>query len=88
MSENVTLLRINLYNECEKIIFGEFSFTHFGCLITFYPEKYNMIFGKCFPGIEILEKARACALNFVKKYDIDNFRGLREEVLKHNLFRG
>ena len=38
--------------------------------------------------IEILEKARACALNFVKKYDIDNFRGLREEVLKHNLFRG
>ncbi len=38
--------------------------------------------------IEILEKARACALDFVKKYDIDNFRGLREEVLKHNLFRG
>lgn len=38
--------------------------------------------------IEILEKARACALDFVKKYDINNFRGLREEVLKHNLFRG
>lgn len=38
--------------------------------------------------IEILEKARACALDFVKKYNIEDFRGLREEVLKHNVFRG
>ena len=38
--------------------------------------------------IEILEKARACALDFVKKYNIEDFRGLREEVLKHNIFRG
>lgn len=38
--------------------------------------------------IEILEKARECALDFVKNHQIDEFRGLREEVLKHNLFRG
>ena len=38
--------------------------------------------------IEILEKARECALDFVKNYNIEDFRGLREEVLKHNLFRG
>ena len=38
--------------------------------------------------IEILEKARECALDFVKNYNIEDFKGLREEVLKHNLFRG
>ena len=38
--------------------------------------------------IEILEKARECALDFVKNHDIEDFKGLREEVLKHNLFRG
>ena len=38
--------------------------------------------------IEILEKARECALEFVKNHDIDDYKGLREEVLKHNLFRG
>ena len=38
--------------------------------------------------VEILEKARECALDFVKNYDIDDFKGLREEILKHNLFRG
>ena len=38
--------------------------------------------------VEILEKARECALEFVKNHDINDYRGLREEVLKHNLFRG
>ncbi len=38
--------------------------------------------------IEILEKARAYALDFVKNHNIEDFKGLREEILKHNVFRG
>lgn len=38
--------------------------------------------------VEILEKARECAIDFVKNYDIKDFKTLHEQVLKHNLFRG
>lgn len=38
--------------------------------------------------VEILEKARECALDFVKNNDIDKWNKLYKEVLKHNIFRG
>ncbi len=38
--------------------------------------------------IEILEKARESAFNFVKTQDIDNFPILKNEVYKKNMFRG
>lgn len=38
--------------------------------------------------VEILEKARECALDFIKHNNIADYPKLREEVLKHNLFRG
>ena len=38
--------------------------------------------------VEILEKARECALDFIKNNDISDYPKLRDEVLKHNLFRG
>lgn len=49
------LVRIDLYNEMEKIIFGEMTFSNFGGLMPFYPDEYDLIFGNLFPKKEELE---------------------------------
>ena len=38
--------------------------------------------------VKILELAREKAFEFVKKYDIEDFPLLRDEVYKMNMFRG
>lgn len=51
LSKDMPLVRVDLYNEGEQIIFGELTFTHFGCLNSFDPDCYDLIFGKCFPDV-------------------------------------
>ena len=55
LSKDLPLVRVDLYNEGEQIIFGELTFTHFGCLNSFDPDKYDLIFGQCFPDVTELE---------------------------------
>lgn len=51
LSKDLPLVRVDLYNEGDQIIFGELTFTHFGCLNSFDPDKYDLIFGQCFPDV-------------------------------------
>lgn len=55
LSKDLPLVRVDLYNEGEKIIFGELTFTHFGCLNSFDPDRYDLEFGKCFPNVTKLK---------------------------------
>lgn len=55
LSKDLPLVRVDLYNEGEQIIFGELTFTHFGCLNSFDPDKYDLIFGQCFPDVTKLK---------------------------------
>lgn len=58
LSKDLPLIRIDLYNEGTRIIFGEFTFTHFGCLNSFDPDNYDLIFGNCFPNFADTTKKR------------------------------
>lgn len=49
LSKDFPLVRVDLYCEFEKIIFGELTFLHFGGTTAFDPEKYDRIFGDLFP---------------------------------------
>ena len=51
LSKDLPLIRVDLYNEGQKIIFGELTFTHFGCLNAFDPDEYDLEFGQCFPDV-------------------------------------
>lgn len=51
LSAGFPAVRIDLYSENNKIYFGEFTFFHFGGVSSFYPVKYDKIFGKYFEGI-------------------------------------
>lgn len=54
LSKGLPLVRVDFYNEGNQIIFGELTFTHFGCLNSFDPDEYDLIFGNCFPDVEKL----------------------------------
>ena len=54
LSKDLPLVRVDLYNEGKDIIFGELTFTHFGCLNSFDPDEYDLTFGKCFPDVTSL----------------------------------
>lgn len=56
LSKDFPLVRVDLYNEGNQIIFGELTFTHFGCLNSFEPDEYDKVFGQCFPNVEELKK--------------------------------
>ena len=56
LSKDFPLVRIDLYNENNAIIFGEFTFTHFGCLNSFEPDEYDLKFGKCFPDVRTIKR--------------------------------
>lgn len=45
LSKPFPLVRVDLYNENGKIIFGELTFLHFAGLTPFVPEEYDLIFG-------------------------------------------
>lgn len=56
LSKDLPLIRVDLYNEGEQIIFGELTFTHFGCLNSFDPDEYDSVFGQCFPDVTTIKK--------------------------------
>lgn len=49
LSEKFPIVRVDFYEESGKIIFGELTFTHFGCIHGFKPDSYDRVFGDCFP---------------------------------------
>ncbi len=55
LSKDLPLVRVDLYNEGSRILFGELTFTHFGCLNAFDPEEYDLVFGQCFPDVTSLK---------------------------------
>lgn len=61
LSSSFPLVRVDLYDADEKIIFGELTFTHFGCIHRFDPDKYDYEFGALFDDVyranEILGEA-------------------------------
>lgn len=51
ISKPFPLVRVDLYNVDGNIIFGEITFTHFGCVHPFDPPMYDEEFGKLFPDV-------------------------------------
>ena len=51
LSKDFPHVRVDLYYENDKIYFGELTFFHFSGLTSFYPKKYDYIFGKYFDTI-------------------------------------
>ena len=58
LSKDLPLIRVDLYNEGDQIIFGELTFTHFGCLNSFDPDEYDLKFGQCFPDVTTITEVR------------------------------
>lgn len=51
LSKDLPMVRVDLYNEGDKIYFGELTFTHFGCLNSFDPQSFDLTFGQLFPDV-------------------------------------
>lgn len=45
LSKDFDYVRVDLYTLNEKIYFGEFTFSHGGGYLSFFPKKYDRIFG-------------------------------------------
>ena len=58
LSKPFPLVRIDFYNIDGEIIFGEITFTHFGCLAPFEPDEYDFKFGKMFLPVSIANDIR------------------------------
>ncbi len=58
LSKDFPLVRVDLYCEFGKIIFGELTFLHFGGTTAFDPKEYDRIFGDLFPIDDLLGKKR------------------------------
>lgn len=58
LSKDLPLIRVDLYNEGDQIIFGELTFTHFGCMNAFDPDEYDLTFGQCFPDVTRIKDNR------------------------------
>jgi len=58
LSNHFPLVRVDFYNEGNHIYFGELTFTHFGCLNCFEPDKYDYEFGSYFPNVVELQKCK------------------------------
>lgn len=55
LSEKFPIVRVDFYEESGEIIFGELTFTHFGCIHGFEPDVYDYEFGQCFPNANNLK---------------------------------
>lgn len=53
LSKRFPLIRIDFYNVEGKIIFGELTFTHFGCIHRFCPDKFDYEFGSLFEDVKV-----------------------------------
>ena len=56
LSKKFPLVRVDFYNIDGQIIFGELTFTHFGCVHPFTPDSYDLEFGKLFPDVKDASK--------------------------------
>ena len=51
LSKQFPLVRVDFYNIDGQIIFGEMTFTHFGCVHPFDPERFDLQFGSMLPNV-------------------------------------
>lgn len=51
LSKPFPLVRVDFYDVADKVIFGELTFTHFGCVTPFTPQEYDRTFGELFPSV-------------------------------------
>lgn len=58
LSKKFPLVRVDFYDADGKVIFGEITFTHFGCVHRFDPDEYDYEFGKMFPSGENLKEIK------------------------------
>ena len=58
LSERFPLVRVDFYDTKDSVIFGELTFTHFGCLHRFDPDEYDYKFGELFEDV--------CNANIIK----------------------
>lgn len=52
LSKRFPLVRVDFYDNDGEIIFGEMTFTHFGCIHPFEPDSFDLEFGKLFPDVK------------------------------------
>ncbi len=45
LSKGIPAVRVDLYEVDGKVYFGEYTFTHHGGFVPFYPEKWDYVFG-------------------------------------------
>lgn len=58
LSGEFPMVRVDLYSEFGRILFGELTFLHFGGSAPFDPEKYDRIFGDLFSIENLMKKKR------------------------------
>lgn len=56
LSKKFPLVRIDFYDNDGRIIFGEITFTHMGCVHPFSPHKFDKEFGLLFPKVREADK--------------------------------
>ena len=56
LSKPFPLVRVDFYSIEGRVIFGELTFTHFGCVHGFEPEKYDQLFGELLPDVHKADK--------------------------------
>lgn len=49
ISRKYPILRVDFYNENDKVYFGEMTFTHSSCKGKFEPDSFDLFFGEMFP---------------------------------------
>lgn len=58
LSKPFPLVRVDFYSINNKVIFGELTFTHFGCVTPFDPQSYDDTFGHLFPDVKDAKNIR------------------------------
>jgi hypothetical protein len=46
LSKDIPHVRVDLYDHCDKVYFGEMTFYHFGAEVPFEPEEWDYRFGE------------------------------------------
>ena len=52
LSKPFPLVRVDFYSINDEVLFGELTFTHFGCVTPFDPQSYDESFGQLFPDVK------------------------------------